>query len=168
VNFVLKDQYNGGDVYNYFGISQRGDDETYHGSFTGGLTQKFSDTSNLSIVAVFDYLSQGPILGKDRANTTQQLSTLSFKFPNHPLFPSPTGQFVNQTTGAFIQTKQGFNGVNPTANDFVSAPFDQFSLNGLEIQPRESRLGGTVKLTSRTAGSSTLTSSIERAMEPRP
>ncbi|HYZ72609.1 MAG TPA: TonB-dependent receptor [Chthoniobacterales bacterium] len=147
VNFILKDQYTGGDVYNYFGISQRGDDETYHGSFTGGLTQKFSDTSSLSIVAVFDYLSQGPILGKDRANTTQELSTLSFKFPNHPLFPSPTGQFVNETTGAFIQTKQGFNGVNPTVNNFVSTPFDQFSLNGLEIQPRESRLGGTVKLT---------------------
>jgi iron complex outermembrane recepter protein len=36
VNVILKDEYNGADISNYYGISQRGDDETYHGSLVGG------------------------------------------------------------------------------------------------------------------------------------
>ena len=47
VNFITKDQYNGADIYNYYGNSQRGDFEVYHGEFTSGFTQKFSDTSNI-------------------------------------------------------------------------------------------------------------------------
>jgi iron complex outermembrane recepter protein len=147
VNFILKDQYNGGDIYNYYGISQRGDFEVYHGEFTGGITQKFSDTSNLSVLAVFDYYTQSPVLGVDRANTNQDLGlTLSYKYPNKGAFPSPTGQFVDTVTGAFYQTNQGFNGVNPTAADFSTTPFNQYSEDGLQLYPREDRLGGLVKL----------------------
>ncbi|HXL25506.1 MAG TPA: TonB-dependent receptor plug domain-containing protein, partial [Chthoniobacterales bacterium] len=32
VNVILKNEYNGADIINYYGISQRGDSETYHGS----------------------------------------------------------------------------------------------------------------------------------------
>jgi iron complex outermembrane receptor protein len=146
VNFITKDQYNGTDIFNYYGISQRGDYETYHGSVTSGFTQKFSDTSNLSVLAVFDYYTQSPVMGVDRANTNQNLSVLSFKFPNKGAFPSPTGQFVDTVTGAFFQTKQGFNGVAPTAANFSTTPFSQFSEDGLQVYPREDRLGGMVKL----------------------
>ena len=49
VNLILKSDYQGAEIYNYYGESQRGDDETYHGFFVGGLTQKFSDTSKLVV-----------------------------------------------------------------------------------------------------------------------
>jgi iron complex outermembrane recepter protein len=54
VNVILKDEYNGADILNYYGISQRGDAETYHGSLVGGVSHKFSDTSKLNIVVAFD------------------------------------------------------------------------------------------------------------------
>jgi iron complex outermembrane recepter protein len=147
VNFITKDQYNGADIYNYYGNSQRGDFEVYHGEFTSGFTQKFSDTSNVSIVGVFDYYTQSPVMAVDRANTQQDLGlTLSFKYPNKGAFPSPTGQFVDSVTGAFLQTKQGFNGVAPTAANFSTTPFNQYSLLGLQVYPREDRLGGLVKI----------------------
>jgi iron complex outermembrane recepter protein len=36
VNVITKEDYNGADIVNYFGESQRGDDEVYHLSMTGG------------------------------------------------------------------------------------------------------------------------------------
>jgi outer membrane cobalamin receptor len=69
VNFILKDHYQGADIFNYFGISQRGDYQVYHGSFVGGLHQKFSDTSIPGVVAVFDFYAQSPIDVEDRAFT---------------------------------------------------------------------------------------------------
>src|SRR5246127_2970526 len=104
VNFITKDQYQGADIYNYYGISQRGDFEVYHGEFTSGIIQKLSDTSNISVLAVFDYYTQSPVMAADRANTQQDLGlTLSFKYPNKGAFPSPTGQFVDTVTGTFYQ-----------------------------------------------------------------
>ena len=38
VNVITKDSYNGADIVNYFGISQRGDFEIYHGSLTAGVS----------------------------------------------------------------------------------------------------------------------------------
>src|SRR5258708_36929757 len=55
VNVILKDEYNGVDITNYYGISQRGDDETYHGSLVAGVSKKFNETSKLSILFAFDY-----------------------------------------------------------------------------------------------------------------
>ena len=40
VNVITKDSYNGADIVNYFGISQRGDYGVYHGSLTAGITDK--------------------------------------------------------------------------------------------------------------------------------
>ncbi len=35
VNIILKNEYNGADIYNYYGISSRGDFETFHSQVTG-------------------------------------------------------------------------------------------------------------------------------------
>ena len=134
-------------------ISQRGDYEVYHGSFVGGLEKKFSDTSKLDLVAAFDFYTQSPINAVDRAFTQENFMRLSFRYPNHGDFPPTTGQFADLTTGAFYQTNLGFNGVHPTPADFTGgfpgfAGYETFtsSLDGLQIYPRETRVGGLIKL----------------------
>src|SRR5260370_29430379 len=141
VNFITKDQYQGADIYNYFGISQRGDYEVYHGEFTGGIVQKLGQDSKISILAVFDYYDQSPIEAIDRSNETLNYSRLSFKYPNSPVFPGLTGQFVGLNSGNFYQPNPGFNGVNPKTTDFNSnAPQQSFSIQGLQVYPRGQRL----------------------------
>jgi iron complex outermembrane recepter protein len=148
VNFITKDQYQGADIYNYFGISQRGDYEVYHGEFTGGIVQKLGQDSKISILAVFDYYDQSPVEAIDRSNEALTFSRLSFKYPNAPVFPGLTGQFFGQNTGNFYQPKAGFNGQNPTAANFIvnGTPEQSFSIQGLQVYPREQRLGGLVKI----------------------
>lgn len=106
VNVILKDEYNGADLLNYFGISQRGDAEVYHGSLVGGLTQKLSDTSKASVVAAIDYYTSGPIMQEDRAFTSLNHSALSPKYPDQPNFPPYAGQF-SDAAGNFYQVIQG-------------------------------------------------------------
>lgn len=148
VNVILKNEYNGADITNYFGISQRGDDETYHGSLVAGLTQKFSDTSKLSVVAAFDYYSSGPIMSSDRANTNPDFTLLSPKYPAHSVSPPTTGEFVDPS-GNFYQVLPGTKGPAITVSDFAinQAPIGEFSEPFLQIVPRETRLGGMVKIT---------------------
>jgi iron complex outermembrane recepter protein len=148
VNFITKDQYNGADIYNYYGISQRDDYEVYHGEFTGGITQKFSDTSNISVLAVFDYYDQSPVEAIDRSMEALNYSRYSYKYPNAPVFPGLTGEFIGLVTGNFYQPKAGFNGQNPTPADFIiNGPVEEsFSIQGLQVYPREQRLGGLVKI----------------------
>jgi iron complex outermembrane recepter protein len=148
VNFILKDQYQGADIYNYFGISQRGDYQVYHGELTSGITEKLGPNAQFSLVGVFDFYSQSPIMAKDRADTDEDFGNyLSFKYPNHSDFPTTTGLFVDTVTGNVFQTKQGFNGVSPTPADF-SAPYNTYTSaqDGLQIYPRETRVGGLVKM----------------------
>jgi iron complex outermembrane recepter protein len=147
VNFILKNDYQGADIYNYYGISQRGDYEVYHGEFTAGIIQKLSDTSKISLVAAFDYYTQSPVDAVDRRDTNLNYSVFSPNYPNHPVFPSLTGTFIGQNTGNLYQTKNGFNGVNPTPADFnVNTLTNGYSIDGLQVYPREDRLGGLVKL----------------------
>ncbi len=156
VNFITKDQYNGADIFSYFGISQRDNYEVFHEEFTAGITKKLSDTSNISVLAVFDFYDQSPVDAIDRSKEALNYSRYSFKYPNAPVFPGLTGQFTalasSPTTGVakgdFIQPKPGFNGVNPTASDFIinGAPEQSFSIQGLQVYPREQRLGGLVKI----------------------
>jgi iron complex outermembrane receptor protein len=172
VNLVLKDQYQGADINNYYGISQRGDFEVYHGQFVAGIEQKLGHgwgsggepvgegktppvpevapafTPKIDVVVAFDFYDQSPVLAKDRAFTDENFSRLSFRFPDHGDFPTTTALFVDNVTGAAFQPKQGFNGVNPTLADFT-APYNTFTSakNGLQIYPREMRIGGLVKLT---------------------
>ncbi|MFY9983611.1 MAG: TonB-dependent receptor [Chthoniobacterales bacterium] len=155
VNFITKDQYQGADIYNYYGISQRGDYEVYHGEFTSGWIQKLSDTSKFSIVASFDFYSQSPVMAVDRRDTFLNYTLLSPTYPGHSIGPPfLTGQFFGLTSGNSYETKQGFNGVNPTPSDFIIGPAAlspqnpaDFSIYGLQVYPRETRLGGLVKMT---------------------
>jgi iron complex outermembrane recepter protein len=146
VNVIIKDEYNGADLLNYFGISQRGDAEVYHGSLVGGLTQKLSDTSKVSIVAAIDYYTSGPIMQEDRAFTTLQHSRFSPKYPDQPNFPPYAGQF-SDAAGNFYQVIPGTKGPAITASDFtVNGPLlNEFNSQFYQLQPRESRLGGLVK-----------------------
>jgi iron complex outermembrane recepter protein len=147
VNFVTKEGYNGADIYNYFGISQRDDFEVYHGELTGGITQKLGQDSSLSVLAVFDYYDQSPIEAVDRSMEALNYSRYSFRYPNNAVFPGLTGQFTGVNSGKFYQPNPGFNGVNPTAADFNSnAPQQSFSIQGLQVYPREQRIGGLVKI----------------------
>jgi iron complex outermembrane recepter protein len=155
VNFVTKEGYNGADIYNYFGISQRDDYEVYHGEFTSGITEKLGPDSSISILGVFDYYDQSPIEAIDRSKEALNYSRYSFKYPNAAIFPGLTGEFTTLATnpktgvpaGTFFQPNPGFNGVNPTPADFNSgAPQQSFSIQGLQVVPREQRLGGLVKI----------------------
>lgn len=147
VNVVLKDEYDGAEIYNYFGISQRGDDETYHGYFVGGLTQQFSQSSKLSVVAAFDYYSSSPIMQDDRALTNLNHSVFNpGKYPDQPNYPSYAGVF-NDSAGNVYQVKPGATGSSIGQSDFlVNSTVNQFDDNYYQLQPRETRLGGIVKL----------------------
>ncbi len=154
VNFITKDQYNGADIYNYYGISQRDDYEVYHGEFTGGIVQKLGQDSKISILAVFDYYDQSPIEAIDRSKEALNYSRYSFKYPNNAVFPGLTGEFTTLAptktgipAGTFFQPNPGFNGVNPSLADFNSNAAQQsFSIQGLQVTPREQRIGGLVKI----------------------
>jgi len=148
VNLILKSDYQGAEIYNYWGESQRGDDETYHGYFVGGLTQKFSDTSKLSVVAAVDYYSAGPIMQQDRAFTQFNHSLYS---PNYPgfitAFPFYTGQF-SDAAGNTYQVLPGTKGPTVTQTDFlINGTIPDYNDKWYQLLPRESRLGGLVKLT---------------------
>jgi iron complex outermembrane recepter protein len=148
VNLILKSEYQGAEIFNYWGESQRGDYETYHGYFVGGLIQRFSDTSKLSVVASVDYLSQSPIMQRDRANTGLNHSLLDPKYPSSiTAFPSYTGQFTDAVTGGFYQTLPGTKGPSVTPANFSTTPINDYNDRWYQLYPRESRLGGVVKLT---------------------
>jgi iron complex outermembrane receptor protein len=88
VNVITKEDYNGADIVNYFGESQRGDDEIYHLSMTGGASQK-GTFGKVSIVATFDYYDSSPIDSKDRSwsndsffSRLSQVSTRTLRSPS--------------------------------------------------------------------------------------
>jgi outer membrane receptor protein involved in Fe transport len=146
VNLVLKQDYNGADITNYYGISQRGDDATYHGSAVGGYTFKLSDTSKVSFVAGIDYYSSAPIMQQARPFTNQNSNEFSPNYPSHPIFPTYRGTF-SDAEGNVYQ-------VNPGSAPPITAA--NFTINGLpdleyndkwfQLLPRESRVGGFFNL----------------------
>jgi iron complex outermembrane receptor protein len=144
VNIITKEDYNGADIINYFGESQRGDDQIYHLSMTGGVSEK-GNFGKVSIVATFDYFSQSPIDSKDRwwSNNTE-FSRLSPNYINQQtVFFPPNGSYIGQTTGTiFVQ--------NPASNhpDLSTTIPPSSTRNPLTEQlfPRETRYGGTVNV----------------------
>ena len=148
VNLVLKTDYKGTDLNYYYGISQRGDFEVNHGQFVSGITQKFSDTSKLSLVAAFDFYSQSPILANDRPySALLEHSKLSPNYPDHANFWNPQGIF-SDAAGNVFQVKPGTAGPNITGNDFIvnGAINENFDTNYQQIVPRETRYGGSINL----------------------
>jgi iron complex outermembrane receptor protein len=145
VNIILKNDYNGADIYNYYGISSRGDFETFHNQVTAGVSHKlWSDDSKLSIVAAFDYLSQSPIDALDRSYAYGDKSKLSPKYPDtSTAFFSPFGGFTGVTTGNSFFTPPGSR--TPTIAP-GNPPADAFIPFNTELAAREERYGGLVKI----------------------
>jgi len=160
VNIITKEDYNGADIINYFGESQRGDDETYHFSMTGGASQKGA-FGKVSIVATFDYYDSSPINSSDRWWSNDSFfSRLSpGKYPNAAItFDPPNGsyQYAGPSTptiptGTTFIVKPGTVGPNITQNDFNvnGTPGNVFIPEGdflTQLLARERRYGGTVNV----------------------
>src|SRR6266481_8149122 len=127
VNIILKNEYNGADIYNYYGVSSRGDYETFHSSLTAGVSQKlWSDDSKLSIVAAFDYYSQSPIDALDRWYAYGDKSKLAAKYPDtSTAFFSPYGGFAGVVAGTGGRPSVGPPGTLlpvPTGDTFFTPP----------------------------------------------
>jgi iron complex outermembrane recepter protein len=152
VNIITKNEYNGADILQYWGISEHGDAETYHGSLVGGVSHKlWDDNSKLSIVVAFDYYEQGPILAADRSySANPDHSVLSPKYPALPFLFSTAGTFNSAQDGSGTQFTV-LRGTRP-ANGFLTpanagvTPNNNFSPNFWEILPRETRYGGLVNI----------------------
>jgi iron complex outermembrane recepter protein len=117
VNIILKHEYNGADITNYYGISQRGDDETYHGSLVGGVSTKFSDTSKLSNLVAFDYYESSPIMSEDRGFANLQHSHLSPNYPDQPNVVRNDPSFFDAAGNQYTLIP-GTRGI-ATASDFI-------------------------------------------------
>jgi len=145
VNVITKDTYNGADIVNYFGISQRGDFGVYHGSLTAGLSDKPLFGGKFSVVTAFDYYSQSPIESVDRWYAYGDRSKLSPNYFNQTVafFPA-NGSYGGNTTGNTYTVKPGTTGPNITANDFfINGPtFQTFVPIDEQLAARETRYGG--------------------------
>ncbi len=150
VNIILKDEYNGADIYNYYSVTDRGDAETYHGQFTAGRSTKlWSDDSKLSIVTAFDYFSSSPIESIDRSYAYGDKSKLAAKYPDTPTqFLPPAGSFLGQTTGTVYNVRERAtanvaSSFTTGAENTVNQPFIPFNS---QLVGREERYGGIVKV----------------------
>jgi outer membrane receptor protein involved in Fe transport len=145
VNIIIKNEYNGADIYNYYSITQRDDYEVFHSQVTGGVSHKlWSDDSKLSIVAAFDYYSQSPIDSLDRWYAYGDKSKLSPKYPDtSTAFFSTFGSFTGVTTGNSFFTPPGSR--TPTLVP-GNAPADAFIPFNSQLAAREERYGGLVKV----------------------
>src|ERR1700730_1035568 len=146
VNVILKNEYNGADIINYYGISQRGDSETYHGSLVGGVSKKLSDTSKLSILVAFDYYESSPIMSEDRGFANLQHSHLSPNYPDQPNVVPNAGSYFDAAGNQYTLIP-GTRGI-ATASDFIvnGGSNSDFNLRFQQLVPRETRYGGLVKV----------------------
>ena len=160
VNIITKEDYNGVDIVNYFGESQRGDDETYHLSMTGGISEK-GKFGKVSVVATFDYFDSSPIDSSSRWwSNDSQFSRLSpGKYPDAAFTFSPARgsyQYVGPSTptiptGTQFVVNPGVTGPAITQGDFaVNGALDNEFIQGgrfiTALLARERRYGGTVNL----------------------
>jgi iron complex outermembrane receptor protein len=146
INIILKDTYNGAEFDNYIGFSQRQDSVTYHSSLVAGIAENLGSLGKVSIVTAFDYQQISPIDALDRAFTTGNYSHLAAKYPDRPTsFVSFLSGFAGQTTGNFYTVPPGTRTGPVTLN--INGPQDPiFVPQNAQLQPRETRYGGLVKL----------------------
>jgi iron complex outermembrane receptor protein len=146
INIILKDTYNGVQFNNYFGFSQRDDSYTYHSSLVAGIADNLGALGKLSIVAAFDYQQISPIEAVDRSFTNGLYSRLAAKYPDRTTtFVNYLGSYVGTTTGTVFTTPPGTRTGPTTLN--VNGPTDPiFNPINLQLQPRDSRYGGLVKV----------------------
>ncbi len=144
VNIITKHDYNGAEISNYFGISSRGDDETYHGYGYGGYTLKLSDTSNINVTAGIDFYDSSPIMQQDRPRSQENSNAYSPAYPGHPIFPQYTGIFSDPSGNVYIVNKGSAPPIT-AANFNTNNPTDYNDM-WYQLVPRESRLSGFVNL----------------------
>jgi iron complex outermembrane recepter protein len=153
VNVITKEDYNGADIINYFGESQRGDDAIYHLQMTGGVSEK-GNFGKVSIVATFDFYNSTPIDSRDRAFSNDAMfSRLSPNYPDQQVdfFPG-NGSYIGQTSGNIYIVKPGTTGVGGiTQNSFIvnGTPSSARIPTGIfetQLAGREKRYGGTVNV----------------------
>ena len=160
INIITKTDYNGADIINYFGESQRGDYQIYHLSMTGGITEK-GGFGKVSVVATFDYYDQSPIDSMNRwwSNDSQFSRFSPGKYKDESITFTPGNGSYQYTgpsvpgipTGTTFIVKPGTVGPNITQNDFnvngtaasVFIPEGSFIT---QLVGRERRYGGTVNV----------------------
>src|SRR5260370_12649793 len=149
VNIILKDDYNGADIVNYIGESQRGDFLVEHASLTPGISEKGS-FGKVNLVTTFDYYNQSPIQSVDRCYAYGDRNKLSPQYPNQPVrFFPPNATYGGLTTGTVYVVKPGTTGPSINAGDFTIGgnPAQNFIPINEELAAREVRYGGTGNLT---------------------
>jgi iron complex outermembrane receptor protein len=143
VNVILKNDYNGGDIFGYWGISQRGDYEVYHAQATAGIVKQLSENSKLTLLAAFDYYQSSPIDAKDRGfsadvNHSKRGADLSDLRSS----TAPAGKFVGVTTGNVYNITPG------TSTLVLNGPTESYNtVPGVQLSPREEKVGAFVKMT---------------------
>jgi iron complex outermembrane recepter protein len=148
VNLITKHDYNGAEISNYFGISSRGDDETYHGYALGGYTLKLSDCSNINVTAGIDFYDSSPIMQDDRPWMQEDSNKLAAAYPGHPIFPAYTGIF-SDPSGTVYYVNHGSAPPITAANFSSTQPTnysDYYNNMWYQLVPRESRLSGFMNL----------------------
>jgi iron complex outermembrane recepter protein len=150
VNVVLKEDYNGAQMSNYFGISQRGDAETYHGSLVGGISKELSNGDKFSILAAFDYFQSGPIEATDRPYTWGNYGRFSSRYPNNSIpFYDYNGKWVDDSGGNFFLvppgTRTGHGNLVPVGKE--DSGEQVYDPKDMQLAPRDIRMGGLVNIT---------------------
>jgi len=151
VNIILKDEYNGADLYTHYGITQRGDGAEYRASLTGGIASKlWNDDSKFSIMNSFDYYELDPIKSSDRGfssnpdHSSRGYNNLSSSVGNRL-------QTIDPSTGNFVLERPGLNGIGVKPSDFVQgSPDSTFRYYNyapyLNLISREQRIGDFTKI----------------------
>ena len=157
VNIVFKDQYDGTDLHFHYGISQRGDDETYRFDAISGFTlHPNGENSKFSVVAAFDYFENSPILATDRGwSNNLAHSKYSPNYRNQPQDLNPTaGTFfgINTFNEYFVSvgttTRNRFPlqnaGASNAPQDNNSPPYEP--VYDTDSYPREQRFSGFINI----------------------
>jgi outer membrane receptor protein involved in Fe transport len=151
VNIILKDEYNGADLYTHYGITQRGDGAEYRASLTGGIASKlWNDESRFSIISAFDYYELDPIKSSDRWFS----SNFDHSSRGYNNIDAPTGnrlQTIDPSTGNFVLERPGLNGIGVKPSDFAQgSPNSMFQYYNYapytNLISREQRIGDFTKI----------------------
>jgi iron complex outermembrane recepter protein len=149
VNVIFKAEYNGADIIGTYGISQRGDYETYHAQLTGGISHNLSDTSKFSVIVAFDYFQNSPINSGDRGYSSHvNHSTFGPDLLDLRSFDAPAGIFSGLTSHQTFTLIPGTLAPASAADFIVNGPSNRYNSGEKFVQliPREERYGGYTKI----------------------
>ncbi len=153
INVILKSEYSGGDINSYFGISQRGDYETFHQQATFGIAHQLNENgAKFDLVGSFDYFSSSPIDAIDRgfSSNVNHVPRGPSDYTDHRSSRNTAPFFVGNDTGLEYRINLGFGGNIPGPNDVTIGtglePFLFNTVSGVQLVPREERIGGLVNV----------------------